>query len=238
MNEYYNNERPDNAPVPEWNKDSGSGGGGGGGGGNPGGGSPNWGGGSGSGGGEGSGGGGGGDSGGSSGSGNDDVIDTPVTPEWEGGGSDTSPMLRASREGMLLTDPDGFLLAGEFLCGAPPAVIVSIPSDTQNKHLQCVLLKFSDESRRAETVRSGRQLQVYCFWHAPGSFDVLAKWQAGHWNHAEIGAAEFAIYGVTVAKTLPLTQYVKIASVTIEEDGTIYVNGLKGAIGGNQNRLE
>ncbi len=231
MDEYYKNERPESVLVPEWNKDSASGSGSGGYGssywsddGRPSGVGP--------------GGSGSGEDSGNSGSGNDDVIDTPVTPEWEGGGSDTSPMLRASREGLLLTDPAGFLLAGEFLCGAPPAVIVSIPSDTQNKHLQCALLKFSDESRRAETVRSGRQLQVYCFWHAPGSFDVLAKWQAGHWNHAEIGAAEFAIYGVTVAKTLPLTQYVKIASVKIEEDGTVYVNGLKGAIGGNQNRLE
>ena len=72
------------------------------------------------------------------------------------------------------------------------------------------------------------------FEPAPGSYEISARWQAGHYDYAEISAARIMIFGVDLGTvTLPISRRIRIAKIDVLEDLTIYVNDIRGSLGGN-----
>lgn len=152
------------------------------------------------------------------------------------------PVLRLSPNGILLMCGP-YLLKGSLSCPVVPMIVyIDDGDETQNDHWDCVLMKFSDEARELTVKRSNsKQIASYCFfdWNTTGKFKLKAKWQAGHYNHAEISRVRFVIFGVSTDwKTLPLTAWVDVAEIDIRADGGVYVSGFRGSADGNTQFLE
>lgn len=237
--EFYRDEHPQDPSG------GGGGGPGGGGGGSVGGGS--WGGGSG-------GGGGGGGMGapnwGGGGSGGGDGDDDDRKGEWIEGEHISAPYLKISQGQHLWTDDNCYLFLGCCQCYIAPQVLVYIRGDSELKHTDCALLRLVDTEREIELFfpsyeeelidNSGRPvIYMYFPWTMPGRFKLQAKWQRGHYPHAEIHAMRFIAFGIDLGwRTVPLAGWVDIASIAINDEYVITVNGLKAEINGNASFVE
>ncbi len=203
-----------------------------------------WGGGS-SGGGGGWGGGGGGGGGGGDGNGGG----------WGGGGNlgfDFSPSpanvaLNLTSGGDLLLDGDGNLVLCGQSCVTVPALIAYLTGEDCDSHWDCVLCKTTSSIRPAKLKRisgaASRESQpvLMSYWPLgePGSYEIRAKWQEGHYDHREVKSVRFVIYGVSTGwQTLPLSRYQTIATVVVGEDYRITVNGQPAKLTGNRSILE
>lgn len=209
--EFYRDEHPENHAeelTPQWGGDgSGDGGGGGGGWG------AGWGG----------GGGGGGGAGGSDES-------TEIKPEWYYGAN--SPWLRLSQDGHLLRSGP-WLLNGTYPCPVVP-LLLYIDEDTNHGHAECV--RCGSAERQLTMCYLKGKIAAYGFfdWHTSGVFTIRAKWQSGHWNHAEINSVRFLIFGISIRKTLAMGEDIDIATIEIRDDATVWVNSIKADIAGNR----
>ncbi len=154
------------------------------------------------------------------------------------------PALNRTAGGSLLLDGEGNLVSCAQKCAVIPALIFYLAGKDCAGHGRCVLCKLSDEARplRSETypAAAGRPLGSW-IWPlgAPGSYEVYAKWQAGHYDHAEIHDAKFVIYGVSTGwLTLPLNSYRRVAEITVDELYRLTVNGQPASLRGNKSFLE
>ncbi|MEI3038452.1 MAG: hypothetical protein V8T90_05205 [Victivallales bacterium] len=167
----------------------------------------------------------------------------PDPPEW-GSEEEYLPFLKRSPDGWLLTDgvsPE--LLTGSQICQWPPHLIAWISGDGKREHTRCLLVRTSD-GRRLDLDRSPqlaatqRERGITCIgnldWIHPGKFEIQAKWQAGHYDHAKINSARFAAFGVDAGfRVLPLKTWVTVLAVKVTEDYEIYVDNIRGTLGGN-----
>lgn len=127
--------------------------------------------------------------------------------------------------------------------------MIWIGGDNDHKHDDCVLCKLDDPERTCSVTYgpdvsdaerdAGLAAVVYWSWAKPGTFKFLAKWQAGHYNHAEIGNMKFEIYGVGLgSRTMPLESWVTVATITITKEFEVWVNGVKGTVNGSAPHME
>lgn len=174
---------------------------------------------------------------GEGGGGDDDETDWGVNPDHK----ISLPYLKISASGFLLADADKRMLTGSLQCYLPPPVLIFLGSCVDKKHIDCALCKLSDPERPFSLKRdSGKMLVSGTFsWAHSGTFELLAKWQAGHYNHAEISQMRFVVFGIDLGwLTLPLTQWISVARIEIRTDFTVYVNDIKGSLKGNTEYLE
>lgn len=162
----------------------------------------------------------------------------PESPEWdtEPAGANL-PLLKTCPDGSLLTDgvsPE--LLTGSLICDWPPQLLIWLYGKDAKKHARCLIVRCS----RTLTLSSGKAknggaaLAGNFDWIQPGTFELSAKWQAGHYDYAEINTARFAAFGVDLGyRVLPLGDYVKVMTVHITDNYEIYVNDIRGALDGN-----
>ena len=229
--EYYKDERPDDG--------SGGGGGGEGPGGDGGGGGLSWGGGGNSGG----GGGGGGTKPEWGGGDPDKPDDEPDEPEWGHNVVGLNlPYLKTSKSGYLLTDKNGILLTGSRRCTLSPPLIVRIADgDEAAKHLPCVLAKISDPVRaftfkvpgngRRDEDKGRNVVYGHFSWARPGSFEILMRWQGGHYDYSILNRMHLEVYGVSFGWiTVPLSAWRKIAEIEITPDYKVYINHIRGRL--------
>ncbi|MDD3155194.1 MAG: hypothetical protein PHS41_10030 [Victivallaceae bacterium] len=199
--EYYLDEHP--SPSDGWGVSGGGSGGGGWGAGFGG----VWGGGGGAGGGAGGGGGGEAGSGGSETQTDSWVVLGQWVPE--------NSMLLADGDGFLLENCDGFLLEGDKACLAI-TVACEISGDAQGGHAKCVLTCFlvSGEKKPMETAEDW----LFGSLSLPsGEVSILAKWQKGHYNYAELHTVRFRVNGsVTPWIRLTLDKYRIVAVLSVD----------------------
>lgn len=184
------------------------------------------------GGGSGSGGGGGGSGGGGSGStagwGENDNAET--LPQW---GGPNLPFLKIGDSGELLSDHiSKYLLIGSASCAVSPHLIMLLNGNSGASHRQCVLWRCSNNR-----VQFSNNTNAWFEHLRPGEYLFEAKFQAGHWNHAETSGARFIVFGVDIGfLVLPLRvgQYREIFTLKITENFTIYVNSICGTVHGNE----
>lgn len=226
--EYFLDERPgEDVPeiTPEW-EDPGDGGGGGSGGGSGpgGGGGSGWGPGT-------------GDGGGWYYPDSGEEPDGPEGPEEEPEESapENGKILKRSGAGMLLRCASGHLLLGDLTCNPDPHFFLWIRGQGCEDHTQCVLWRLSDgrsafdaegaEEEPAEGVL--RILRKYIFLQT-GRFDLLVRWQGGHYDHAKVGEMRIMLFGVDLGwKVYPLS-WITAATVQITQEGKVFVNGSEG----------
>ena len=228
--EFYLDERPGaNVPAeitPEWEEPGSGGGAGGGGGPGGGGGGGGWG--------PGLGGGGGWYYPGSS-----EEPEEPEGPEEEPDESapENGKILKRSGAGTLLRCDSGGLLLGDLTCKPDPHFLLWIRGQDCEEHTQCVLWRLSDgrSSFDAEGVEENpeegvlRILRKYIFLQA-GRFDLLVRWQGGHYDHAKVGEMRISLFGVDLGwKVYPLS-WITAATVQITQEGKVFVNGVEGKI--------
>lgn len=90
-----------------------------------------------------------------------------------------------------------------------------------------------------QQIESGMVNQGWFNWLRPGFIKIMAKWQAGHWDHAQIHSVRFAVFGVDTGWiVLSLRHYIPVITIQLKEAGEIYVNAIRGNIYGNQKYLE
>jgi len=198
----------------------------------------------------GGGGGGGGSTGGWGGGwGGDDPGPEPEQkPEWEVELCN-QPYLKRNPDGWLLTDgamPE--LLTGSLICTWPPPLIVWIDGDSGHEHTRCLLVRCSggrgfefdtSPGLTEEQKASGMAAWGKFDWIRPGTFQIQAKWQAGHWDHAKIHSARFAAFGVDSGwSVLPLQKWVTVLTIKVTENDKITVNNIRGRLDGNEKYLE
>ena len=173
---------------------------------------------------------------------------------WGSGGpggmfdpSSAPPALNLTTGGYLLADGDGRLLHCKQWCVVVPALLAWLSGEGCDSHYRCVLCKTSDPLRPvvmeniAGVVDTAKYPLVSGYWRlgAPGTYRVYAKWQAGHYDYRKIKNVKFQIYGVSTGwRTLPLTHWLQIATVTVDERYHIIVNGQVAKRAGNQSTLE
>lgn len=184
--------------------------------------------------------------GGSGGGGSDD----DQKGEWIEGEHISAPYLKISQGQHLWTDDDCYLFLGCCQCYIAPQVLVYIRGDSELKHTDCALLRLIDSEREIDLFlpsyeeklidNSGRPvIYMYFPWTMPGRFKIQAKWQRGHYPHAEIHDMRFVVFGIDLGwRNIPLASWVDIASIVIADDFEIIVNGIKGAINGNKAFVE
>ena len=142
---------------------------------------------------------------------------------------------------------DGRLLHCKQRCVVVPALLAWLSGEGCDSHYRCVLCKTSDPLRPvtmeniAGVVDTAKYPLVSGYWRlgAPGTYRVYAKWQAGHYDYRKIKNVKFRIYGVSTGwRMLPLTHWLQIATVTVDERYHITVNGQVAKRAGNQSTLE
>ena len=200
--------------------------------------------------GSGGGGGGGGSSGGNwgygwgSGAGSPAGDDDEMKAEW--GGEEilfNVPVLKTSKSGYLLSDHAGILFSGDLQCLLDPPLVIRIADgDEAEKHLDCVLAKLSDpfrtftlevprEEDRREQDKGANILYGSFSWARPGKFNLLMRWQGGHYDYAILHDMKIEVYGISLGwVTVPLSAWREIATVEITEKYLVYVNHLKGRL--------
>ena len=161
--------------------------------------------------------------------------------------SPAPPALNLTTSGYLLVDGDGRLLHCKQQCVVVPALLAYLSGEGCDNHYRCVLCITSDPLRPV-TMRNcpgvfvASELPLIMgHWRlgAPGTYRVYAKWQAGHYDYRKIKHVKFQIYGVSTGwRTLPLTHWLQIATVTVDERYHIIVNGQVAKRAGNQSTLE
>lgn len=135
-----------------------------------------------------------------------------------------------------------YILTGSLSCKVVP-MIFFIDGDGEHKHSNCVLCVSSDESRPLKMFYFAWELAGYGYfnWDRSGEFVIRAKWQSGHYSHAEINRVRFVVFGVSTGwMTLPVTSgnWVDAVRVKIADDGIVTVNSILGKINGNQKIIE
>ena len=169
--------------------------------------------------------------GGSWGSGSSGTSGGGTTPPvWEEDEKDIASFLRLDDRGFLRLDEPDFLLGGTRSCLLAPEIIVFLQEEARF-HMRCILLRLGENTL---SLQSASNYSFARFEPAPGSYEISARWQAGHYDYAEISAARILICGVDLGTvTLPLSRRIRIAKIDILEDLTIYVNDIRGSLGGN-----
>ena len=73
----------------------------------------------------------------------------------------------------------------------------------------------------------------------PGEFELKLKWQSGHYPHASIGNMRVALFGVDLGepRLSRIGSWRNVATISIDEDYKITINGLYGTINGNAQYL-
>ena len=230
--EYYRDEWP--ADVDPGSVGGSSGGGGGGAGGSGG-----------------SGGGGGGSWGGGGGSGTSGNWGTTPQPSDDGeevidgewGGSGNVAYLKKNTSGYLLKH-DNYLLTGTLHCRIAPQLIIWIGTDSRYDHRDCVLTSLSPIRRyKRDDLKDWieqpqKSILAYRIDWMPGEFEVRLKWQSGHYPHASIGNMSVALFGVDLGEqVIPIGSWRNVATISIDEDFKITINGMVGYINGNAQYL-
>lgn len=153
------------------------------------------------------------------------------------------PFLKTCPDGSLLTDgvfPE--LLTGSLICVWPPQLLIWLSGEVANSHARCLIVRCSRkiELKQTNPEEEGTpHFRGFFDWIAPGEFELSAKWQAGHFDHAKINSARFAAFGVDLGyRVLPLQNFVRVMTVTVTENYEIYVNDIRGTLDGNKKFLE
>lgn len=144
------------------------------------------------------------------------------------------PVLKRAPSGYLLTDglrPE--LLTGSVRCSWPPHLMVW--GDEQ--HAGCLLLQ-CPEGKLLRNFSNAPPWSVNINWRPGGIYTIQAKWQSGHYDYREIHRARFAAFGVERSLKLPLSSWLTVFRIRIEDDGKIFVNGVRCQLGGNQKFME
>jgi hypothetical protein len=63
-----------------------------------------------------------------------------------------------------------------------------------------------------------------------GKYDILCKWQNGHYNMDKVNKLSFKIYDVKVGVKKYTKSWKKVASVEITDDWRVFVNGKEGRL--------
>ena len=84
------------------------------------------------------------------------------------------------------------------------------------------------------TLKSASDFLYEDFDLRPGRFELHMRWQGGHYDYSKISAVRIMVYGVDLGwVTLPLSRWMRVATVDVKDDYTIYVNHIKGSASGN-----
>lgn len=170
------------------------------------------------------------------GDGGDDEQPGGGKPEW----SDDEPslaFLRLDNQGFLRLDPVGRILRGTRSCFVASSLIVYLAKEART-HSRCVLCK-SSAPERMITLKSAADFLYEDFEPRPGRFELHMRWQGGHYDYSKISAVRIMVYGVDLGwVTLPLSRWMRVATVDVKDDYTIYVNHIKGSISGNLKYLK
>lgn len=171
---------------------------------------------------------------------------------WGGGRDPVKPVpglprLNRTASGALLADADGRILRCRQSCRAIPALLAFLNREDAG-HGRCILVSSSDPQRPVSvstwsgTADSGATVAAVASWPfgGPGSYQIRAKWQRGHYDYNEISRAKFIVYGVSTGWVrLPISGgWTTIATVVVAENFRITVNGSPGSITGNKPYLE
>ena len=137
-------------------------------------------------------------------------------PEWNGSQQETvipgwyySRILRKNGPWLMLDGAE--LLAGTTPCKEVP-LLVTIRGEN---HSDCLRLEIPG---RSLTVLARDKENIYARFDfsTPGTVEVYAKWQAGHYDHDRIHSAEFRILGKSYGvKKIPLGKKMLVARVEI-----------------------
>ena len=157
-------------------------------------------------------------------------------PEWPDD-EHSMPFLRLDGQGLLRLDPGGRILRGTRSCFVASSLIVYLAKDART-HSRCVLCK-SSAPERMITLKSASDFLYEDFEPRPGRFELHMRWQGGHYDYSEISAVRVMVYGIDLGWiTLPLSRWMRVATIDVKDDYTIYVNNIKGSISGNLKYLK
>lgn len=180
-----------------------------------------------------------GGSGGSSG--DDDWGTTPGDDDDDGewGGQGNIEYLKLSESDYLLKQ-DNHLLTGTLHCKIAPQLIIWIGTDNRYDHRDCVLISLSPVRRYMRDAltdwidKPPKSIIAYRIDWMPGEFGLKLKWQSGHYPHASIGNMRVALFGVDLGEqVIPISSWRNVATINIDEDYKITINGIIGKINGN-----
>ena len=147
------------------------------------------------------------------------------------------PFLRLDGQGLLRLDPGGRILRGTRSCFVASSLIVYLAKEART-HSRCVLCK-SSAPERMITLKSASDFLYEDFEPRPGKFELHMRWQGGHYDYSKISAVRVMVYGVDLGwVTLPLSRWMRVATIDVKDDYTIYVNNIKGSISGNLKYLK
>lgn len=164
--------------------------------------------------------------------------------DW--GGAGNVPYLKKSKSGYLLKH-DNYLLTGTLHCHIAPSLLFWFAGDAgwKHDHRACILSQISpsrdyqrDDLTDWVAKPIPRTILAYRIDWFTGEFTIQAKWQAGHYPHDSINSLRVAVFGVDLGELVfPLQSWRDIATVIIDEDYAITVNGINGSINGNAQYL-
>ena len=149
------------------------------------------------------------------------------------------PYLKTCATGSLLCDwKSGHLLIGTYLCDTVPHVLIAPNGEKGKEHFRCLLWRMEgDENSFSASYLDSKSKFAHGFFKSlrPGNYTFLAKWQSGHYEHAQVPGAEFKVFGVDLGDVvLPLKHWREVFTLKITADYSIYVNFIRGAIRGNE----
>lgn len=161
-----------------------------------------------------------------------------VNGEW--GGSGNVAYLKKNTSGYLLKH-DNYLLTGTLHCRIAPQLIIWIGTDSRYDHRDCILTQLSPVRRykrddlKEWIEQPPKSILAYRIDWMPGEFEVRLKWQAGHYPHASIGTMRVALFGVDLGEqVIPIGSWRNVATINIDEEYKITINGIIGKINGNR----
>lgn len=167
--------------------------------------------------------------------------------------------LRISAGGRLMQDdPRGLIHCGQ-LCVSIPPLIVYIRGQEEaqpENHDRCALVRLKYDScgrylyadapvdagwarKKDSTGETPAYIGCFPLCEPEERLQVQARWQGGHWKHAQIREMRFFLFGIDLGwMTIPLGNWKTVATITVDNTFHINVNGFPARIGGNREILE
>lgn len=172
--------------------------------------------------------------------------------------------LRISAGGRLMQDdPRGLIHCGR-LCPYIPPLLVYIRGESDEvdvqKHRRCALIRLVYLDNCGRYLYDDAPVDVSGMGPGDGDneekdgipayvggfplcepeekLEVYARWQGGHWKREDVRDMRIFLFGVDIGwSVVPVDNWKRMATITVDETFHIRVNGISAKLGGNKGRL-